>query len=140
MVVSMDKFNSAHSYKATPPPTLLPVLLKVVSVYKLWKDVLKIFPNTAKYSLGIKIDNFFIEVIESISTAAFLPKDRKGPYIRQAIIKLDTSKVLLLVAWETRCFDDKKYIALSEPLSEIGRRLGAWYGQVERSINEKTDK
>ena len=64
------------------------------------------------------------------STAGFLNPTEKLPYLRIAIRKLDVSKLLLLVLWESKSFETKKYIALSEKLDEVGRMLGGWYGQV----------
>jgi len=54
----------------------------------------------------------------------------KLPYVRLAIRKLDTLKVFLMLLWETKSFDDKKYIALSLKLDEVGRNLGGWSGQI----------
>ncbi len=72
----------------------------------------------------------FIEIIESVSTAAFLSKEEKLPYVRLGIRKLDTLKILLMILWETNSINDRKYIALSVPLDEIGKMLGGWYGQL----------
>ena len=63
-------------------------------------------------------------------TACFLVRAEKLPYVRRAIQKLDTTKVFLLILWETKSLDDKKYINLSKPLEEIGKMLGGWNGQL----------
>jgi len=34
--------------------------------------------------------------------------------------------------WETKSLDNKKYIALSLPLDEIGKMLGGWNGQLTK--------
>ena len=122
-----------------PPRTVLPVLEKLKSGYKLWHEYHELIPKTQKYSLGKKIDNLFIETIEAVATAGFLQKEEKIPWIRLAIRKMDTMKVLLSVLWETKSMDDKKYIALSEKLDECGRNLGGWYGKMKQEIlNNKT--
>ena len=51
----------------------------------------------------------------------FLNKEEKIPFIRKSIIKLDTLKIFLQIAWEIDALDKKKYIAISLPLSEIGK-------------------
>ena len=51
-------------------------------------------------------------------------------FVRLAIRKADTLKILLMVLWETKSLDDKKYIALSIKLEEVGRMLGGWNGQL----------
>lgn len=45
---------------------------------------------------------------------------------------MDTLRVLILILWETRSLDDKKYIALSIKLDEVGRMLGGWNGQLAK--------
>lgn len=121
----------------TPPlPTqfqekLLPILQKVKSVYVFWYSIYHTIPKTHRYTLAIKIDELFIEIIEMISSASFVKKEEKTPYLRTAIRKLDTLKILLLVLWETRSIDTKKYELISLPLDEIGRMLGGWLGQTE---------
>lgn len=82
--------------------------------------------------MGIKIDSLFVESIEAISIASFLPRTEKAPYVRLGIRKIDTLKVLLMVLWETKSLDDKKYIALSLKIEEIGRMLGGWIGQIQK--------
>ena len=72
----------------------------------------------------------FVEIIEATATTTFLSKELKQPWIRKAIAKLDVLKILLQIAWETKSFDNKKYIALSEQISEIGRQLGGWHNQI----------
>ncbi len=120
----------------TPLPTqfqekLLPILQKVKSVYVFWYSIYHTIPKTHRYTLAIKIDELFIEIIEMISSASFVKKEEKTPYLRTAIRKLDTLKILLLVLWETRSIDTKKYELISLPLDEIGRMLGGWLGQTE---------
>ncbi len=74
----------------------------------------------------------FVEVMEMVSAAAFLPKPEKLPYLRTATRKCDTIKLLLNVLWESKSLDNKKYVALSEPLEEIGKMLGGWQGQLQK--------
>jgi hypothetical protein len=62
-----------------------------------------------------------------------LPRDEKAPYVRVAVRKTDTLKVLLMVLWETKSLDTKKYGALSERVEEMGRMLGGWYGQLVKT-------
>src|SRR3989344_5367451 len=126
----MSQLDS-HTNKVTPPPpTILPVLEKLKGAYLLWHQYHELLPKTQKYSLGNRIDTLFIESIEAISTAAFLQKSEKIPWVRLAIRKTDTTKILLLILWETKSLDSKKYIALSEKINEVGKQLGGWSGQL----------
>jgi hypothetical protein len=100
--------------------------------YLLWYKFYQELPKTHRYSLGQRIDTLFIEVIEAIAAASFLSREEKHPYVRLAIKKMDTLRVLLMILWETKSLDNKKYIALSVKLDEAGRMLGGWNGQLSK--------
>ena len=125
----MFEQNSLHTPKALPK-RLLPILQKVKAAYLLWFEYYTAIPKTHRHTLGGRVDDQFVEMIEMVSTASFTPRQEKLPYVKLAIRKLDTTKILLQVLWETKSLDNKKYIALSEKLEEIGRMLGGWYGQL----------
>ena len=110
----------------------MPVLQKTKIAYLVWYEYYQILPKTHRHSLGVRIDTLFVEIIESLATAAFLVREKKIPYVRLAIRKVDTLKVFLMILWETKSLDDSKYIALSVKIDEIGRMLGGWYGQLQK--------
>ncbi len=116
----------------TPPAKLLPVLEKLKLSYKLWHEYHEKLPKTQKYSLGNRVDKLFIEIIEMTSAGIFSEKAEKLPYIKIAIRKLDTLKILLMILWETGSLIDKRYLTLSLPLNESGKMLGGWHGQLNK--------
>jgi hypothetical protein len=119
------------------PVKLLPVLEKTKEFYKLWHNTHNTLPKSHRYSLGTKIDTLCIDLIEALSVATFLSKEEKLPFVRLSIRKLDTINVLLLILFETKSIDTKRYITLSEKTTEIGKMLGGWYGQLTKQANEK---
>ena len=108
----------------------MPLLQNVKEAYLLWYGYYQILPKTHRHSLGVRIDSLFVEIMEAVAVAGFLPREEKQPWVRLAIRKTDTLKVLLMVLWETKSLDDKKYIALSLKIEEFGRMLGGWNGQL----------
>lgn len=128
----MNKLDFHKNTSSNPPPQLLPLLQRAKTAYLVWYEYYQILPKTHRHSLGVRIDSLFVETIESLATAAFLAKEEKIPYVRLAIRKVDTLKVFLMILWETKSLDDKKYIALSLKIDEIGRMLGGWYGQLQK--------
>jgi hypothetical protein len=110
----------------------LPLLERIKSAYVLWHEYHSTLPKTHRYSLGGKIDTLFVEAIEAVSAAAFLSRDEKMPYVRLAVRKVDVVKLLLMVLWETKSLDTKKYVALSERMDEVGKMLGGWQGQLKK--------
>jgi len=105
-------------------------LQKSKDLYHLWYSCFKSLPKEHRFSLGVKIDNIYIEVIEAVSGALYANKEEKVLYIKTAIRKIDALKLMFLILWETKSFDNKKYIAISEKIDEIGRMLGGWLGQI----------
>ena len=116
----------------------MPVLAKVKSCYLVWITFYETLPKIYKYTLGQKIDTLFVEVIEAISIATFLSREEKLPWVRLAIRKTDTLKILLMVLWETKSIDNKKYLALSLKVEEIGKMLGGWSGQLLKQTSPAT--
>jgi hypothetical protein len=131
-MIDMLDLNSGHNYKVPHPQTILPVLGKVKESYLLWYKFYQDLPKVHRHSLSQRVDTLFVEVIEAISAASFLSQEEKHPYVRLAIKKTDTLRVLLMVLWETKSFDDRKYITLSVKLDEVGKMLGGWNGQLTK--------
>ena len=121
-----------HTEKTVTPPSLLPLLQSVKTVYILWYGYYQTLPKLHRHSLGNRVDTLFIEVIEAISVASFLMKDEKRSYVGIAIRKIDTIKILMMVLWETKSFDNKKYVALSDQIETISKMLGGWNGQLAK--------
>ncbi|HEY4525319.1 MAG TPA: four helix bundle protein [Candidatus Paceibacterota bacterium] len=113
---------------------MLPVLERIKAVYLLWHGCHSKLPKIHQYTVGGKIDTLFVEIMEATSAAAFLPRQEKLPYVRLAVRKLDTIKLLLLVLWESKSLDTKKYAALSQPIEEAGKMLGGWQGQLIKNL------
>jgi len=110
----------------------LPVLQKLKELYLLWYGYYQILPKTHRHSLGQRIDNLFVEAIEAVVIASFLSPAEKIPYVRLAIRKTDTLKIMLMILWETDSLNDKQYIPISIKFDEIGRNLGGWNGQLTK--------
>lgn len=119
-------------YDAPPPARILPLLQKMKEVYLVWYGYYQILPKLHRHSLGQRIDTLFVETIEAIAIASFLSQTEKHPWVKLAVRKVDTLKILLMVLWETKSMDDKKYIALSLKVEEAGRMLGGWNGQLSK--------
>jgi hypothetical protein len=116
---------------------ILPVLEIIKTAYILWQSYLPTIPKTSRYTLSETIDKYFIQTIENILVASFLEKQEKQPFVRKAIISLDTLKFLLYILWEIKAIDTKKFTVLSEPLAGAGKQLGGWHGQLQKQNSPK---
>src|SRR5579864_8796020 len=90
-----------------------PVLRAVVEAYKLWHNGLSRVPRIARYSLGERITDLFIELIEALFAATFASRDQKQPLVQRAAITLDTLKLFIHLAWELRAIDNKAFANIS---------------------------
>lgn len=117
------------------PPKLAGVSAKMLALYIEWHEILqKHIPKSLRYSLGVRIDATFAEVLEEVALAQFSASDERGQHLARAIGKNDTLKFLLYALYELKGIDEKKLIALSEKAEEVGRMLYGW----KRSAENKT--
>ncbi len=125
------------SNKGGTHPDRLSIIQKLINAYKMWHEFLPHFPKNSRYTLGSKIDSLFIETIKCIMIAKYLnPKD-KIAHLKKASLGLDLLKFFLQLSWEIKSLDNKKYIALSEKIEEIGKMIGGWIGKTKKLL-EKT--
>src|SRR3989344_5613305 len=115
-----------------PPPTAPSALLKTKTAYSLWFKIYNDFPKAHRYTLGGKIEDYFLGLLENIFISIYLPPETKITKLIIAISKLDGAKFFLQISWENKCISNEKYITLSEQLNEIGRMLGGWKKGLEK--------
>ena len=136
----MSEFNSSHNtHNPTPPRAvlqippakLLPVLEKTKSAYKLWFNYRDTFPKKSRYTLGDKIDKYFLDILELLHVATYQKPDEKIITLRKTTLRLDSLKFFLSISWETKLLDTDKYITLSEHLHELGKIIGGWKKGLE---------
>lgn len=108
------------------------MLQHIKSTYIIWYGYYQTLPKLHRHTLGQRIDCLFVEAIEAISIASFLQKEEKLPWIKIAMRKVDTIKILLMVLWEVKSIDNKKYSLLSTHIEEVGKMLGGWNGHISK--------
>lgn len=122
--------NKLFHVSGTPPAPS--ALLKAKTAYSLWFKIYNDFPKSHRYTLGGKIEDYFLGLLENIFISIYLPPETKISRLVIAISKLDGVKFFLQIAWENKCIKDDKYSLLSEHLQEIGRMLGGWKKGLEK--------
>lgn len=81
--------------------------------------------------MGEKIDSIILSILEQILTAGYLPREQKFPILQKVSVKLDILKILLRLAQETNCLENKKYQELVSQTIEIGKMLGGWIKTIK---------
>ena len=119
-----------------PPPQRnsdhIDVLQKSINAYKIWNGYLPHLTKLHRYSLGVKIDEKFLEFIDAVFFSVYSSKESRASSIRIVSQKLDLLKLSLRIAWEIKVFDDKKYSVISIPLAHIGKIIGGWKQQLRK--------
>ena len=83
-------------------------------------------PKGARYTIGARIENKFLDLLELAYIAYFTAKENKMEKISECILTLDTLKFIISVAWEGKLISNKNYEEVSVKLDEIGKMLGGW--------------
>lgn len=100
--------------------------------YLTWLEIVPHIPRSSRYTLGDRIENKFIDLLESVYKAYYSRGETKIAHIVRAIAILDILKFLLQTAWEARLVSNGKLSELSEKLMEIGKMLGGWKNSQEK--------
>ena len=109
----------------------IPLFARLYDFYKSLSQFILLFPKARRYTLGQKLENLTLEIIEQVIKAGTSSRREKLLYINTAIISLDLLKILIRLAKDIKCLDNKKYLQLQESLQEIGRMLGGWKRSIK---------
>ncbi len=94
--------------------------------YLLWHNFLPHLPRLSRYTLGVKIDNLFIELLETTFTAKYAKRENKLIFLDELSRKLDNLKFFITLLWEAKGLNAVKYGQLSQKLTTAGKMLGKW--------------
>lgn len=119
------------------------ILNRIKEGYLVWMNIVPHIPKGARYTIGARIENHFLDLLEFAYTAYFSSSARKSNYvyftekekkaekISDCILCLDVLKFLISVAWEGKLVSNKQYEEISLKLDEIGKMLGGWRKSLE---------
>ncbi len=82
------------------------------------------FPREYKFSLGGKLQETCMEVLDNIIMANSM-KD-KAPAINMVKSNLDRLMIYVRVCNSLHVISDRKYAVLAEKIDEVGRMAGGW--------------
>lgn len=111
------------------------VLVRAKEAYRTWHDHLNKVNRVDRYTIGTRVDETFLALLELIFRATFAyDKFEKLSIVSQALGKNDILKFFLQIAWEQKAIDHTVYGQLILNLDEVGRMLGGW----KKNLQEKT--
>lgn len=83
-------------------------------------------PKTSRYTIGVRIENIFLDLLGHTYVSYFTEKEAKSLKIGECIVLLDSLKFFLSIAWEAKLLSHKQYEDISVKLNEVGKMLGGW--------------
>lgn len=100
--------------------------------YKLWHSFLINLPRLTRYSLGIKTDDIFTNILELALTASYAERTNKCAVVKKLSAQFDALKFFLKILWEIKALDTGKYTRLSQELDSIGKMIGGWLNALKK--------
>ena len=83
-----------------------------------------------RYTIGSRIENKLLDLLELAYVAYFTKKQEKTEKITGCIFLVDTIKFLTLVAWEGKLISNQAYEDVAMILEEIGKILWGWRNSI----------
>lgn len=102
--------------------------------YLLWHNFFVNLPRLERYTLGVRVDNLFTEILEIVLTAQHTKREDKKIFLAELSRKLDNLKFFVTLLWEAKGLDANKYGQLSQKLATAGRMLGKWIQDLSNSV------
>jgi len=84
--------------------------------------------------LGVKIDNLFVELLETTFVAKYTKREDKLNCLEKASHKLDNLKFFITLLWEAKGLSANKYGQLSQKLATVGKMTGKWLQLFQKEI------
>lgn len=89
-------------------------------------------PKNSRYTIGVRIENLFLDLLERTYLSYFTDKETKSSKVGECIVLLDSLKFFLAVAWEAKLLSHKQYEEISLKIAEVGKMLGGWRKSLEK--------
>ncbi len=103
----------------------------------LWINIVPHMAKSSRYTLGARIENKFLDLLELTYIAYFTEKEKKTEKISECVLVLDTLKFFISVAWEGKIISNNHCENISFKLNEVGKMLGGWKNSLTNNIEKK---
>ena len=97
----------------------------------IWINVIPHIQRGSRYTIGARIENKFLDLLELSYIAYFTEKERKNEKLTECVLVLDTLKFLISVAWEGKLISNKQCEEVILKLDEIGKMFGGWKNSLK---------
>ena len=116
------------------------ILQRIKEGYLLWLNIVPHIPKGARFTLGSRIENKFLDLLEQTYIAYFTEKEKKLEKISECIFTLDTLKFLISVAWEGKLISNRHFEEIGVKLDEVGKMFGGWKKSFDNPHKKNRDQ
>jgi len=99
----------------------------------IWINIVPHIQRGARHTIGARIENKFLDLLELAYISYFTEKERKNEKITECILVLDTLKFLISVAWEGKLISNRQYEEVILKLDEVGKMFGGWRNSLKNT-------
>lgn len=97
----------------------------------IWIKIVPHIPRSARFTIGARIENKFLDLLELSYATYFTQKENKNEKISECIFVLNALKFLISIAWEAKFISHKQYESIAPKLNEVGKMLNGWKKMIE---------
>jgi|GEM_PF-126787 len=115
------------------------IVQRIKEGYLLWMEIAPHIAKSARYTIGTRIENIFIDLLEQTYVAYFSSQEQKSEKIAGCTRTADTLKFLLSVAWEGKLISNGQYERVALKLVESGKMLGGWQKSLQNPTKKNRD-
>lgn len=115
------------------------IVHRVKEGYLIWMEIVPHIAKGARYTIGTRIENTYLDLLEQTYTAYFSPKEEKKERITSCVFTLDILKFLISVAWEGKLISHSQCEKLAVKLEEVGKMFGGWQKSLDNPTKKNRD-
>lgn len=102
-------------------------------------EIIPHIAKSARYTIGARIENTFLDLLEQAYTAYFSSKEKKAEKVAECIFTLDILKFFISIAWEGKLISHGQYETLALKLEEAGKMFGGWQKSLANPTKKNRD-
>ncbi len=115
------------------------ILNRIKEGYLLWLNIVPHIARGSRYTIGVRIEHKFLDLLELAYIAYFTAKEQKMKKVSDCILVLDTLKFFISVAWEGKIISNKQCEDIILKLDETGKMFGGWKNSLSNQENKNRD-
>ncbi|MBP7767274.1 four helix bundle protein [Candidatus Saccharibacteria bacterium] len=109
----------------------LPVINRTQELYEQISKITDKFPSLQKQTIGKRVENSTLLLLELLIMAKHAPTAHKGPYLIKASAQTEIIQFHLRILLNRKLANETTLHQLQAKVIEIGRMLGGWRKSVQ---------